>query len=121
MDPHEAEVKNPYACVSIPRAQLRPDFGRAEPDPDPRPRPAEPLCGPGEAKGGPGAQEPQSRPGNPYAGLKRPAGCPEPPYATVPPRGPGDDIAHNCCCCPCCSCCHCPPCCRCHPCCCVVS
>ncbi|XP_038623982.1 cysteine-rich tail protein 1 [Tachyglossus aculeatus] len=109
MDPHEAVVKNPYASVVIPRAHLRPDLGQAEA------RPSEP-------KGGPPAQEAWCQAGNPYASLQRPAGCPEPRPAAFPLQGPGDDIAHNCCCCPCCSCCHCPPCCRCHQrCCCVVS
>ncbi|KAM9642030.1 cysteine-rich tail protein 1 isoform 2-T2 [Trichechus inunguis] len=63
-------------------------------------------------------QQTWQHPSNPYGSAQRPAGL---TYAGVPPIGPGDDIAHHCCCCPCCSCCHCPRFCRCHSCCCVVS
>ncbi|XP_037348541.1 cysteine-rich tail protein 1 [Talpa occidentalis] len=138
MDPHEMLVKNPYAHVSIPRAQLRPDLGQqlqtspCSPESGPLPEEPcapEPTCLPqvSETPGCEGAkgaaagqgQQALQQPSNPYG-----CGCGQHPagltYAGLPPVGRGDDIAHHCCCCPCCSCCHCPRFCRCHSC-CVVS
>uniref|UniRef100_A0A8C3WZS2 Cysteine rich tail 1 n=1 Tax=Catagonus wagneri TaxID=51154 RepID=A0A8C3WZS2_9CETA len=132
MDPHETVVKNPFAHISIPRAQLRPGLGQ-QPEVAPfcaesqpplggpcTPGPAEETTGPKGAKGAASFQGQQAWqwPGNPYGSGRRPSGL---TYAGPPPVGRGDDIAHHCCCCPCCSCCHCPRFCRCHRCCCVVS
>ncbi|KAM9207631.1 cysteine-rich tail protein 1 [Dugong dugon] len=149
MDPHEMVVKNPYTHISIPRAHLRPDLvkqldtapcssssslssetqpvpvGPCTPEPAHHLQPTE-VPGPRGAEGAQGAkgatpiqgQQTWQHPGNPYGSTQHPAGL---TYAGVPPIGPGDDIAHHCCCCPCCPCCHCPRFCRCRSCCCVVS
>ncbi|XP_043842309.1 cysteine-rich tail protein 1 [Dromiciops gliroides] len=136
MDPLESVVKNPYTSINIPRAHLRPDLeqqleqSQDTPYPGARPSPVPAYSPPTvggwtqeEAKGGSQipTQATWQQPGNPYAGLQQTSGTTEPPYTTVPPARPGDDIAHHCCCCPCCRCCRCPRCCRCHSCCCVVS
>ncbi|XP_070614541.1 cysteine-rich tail protein 1 isoform X1 [Erythrolamprus reginae] len=101
-------IENPYASVTVPRAQLKDDFLRCYLGEDSSPG-ALPPCSAAPQETPPLAWEGQvpvespARPTNPYASLKGPRlGPPEPFHWKSHPEAAADPGCCACCCSPCC-------------------